>query len=65
MNCALRFSPRTALVVALYCLISLGVSAATGTLYGPLGRALGLGFGLGGALLGLVLAVSGWLGRRR
>jgi hypothetical protein len=65
MNCALRFSPRTALVVALYCLAGMAASAATGTLSAPLGRVLGLGFALGGALLGLVLAVAGWARRGR
>jgi hypothetical protein len=65
MNCALRFNPRVALVLALYCLAGLAASSAAGALSRPLGSLVGLGFGLGGALLGLALALLGWAGARR
>ncbi|MBF5045196.1 hypothetical protein FGE12_22520 [Aggregicoccus sp. 17bor-14] len=59
-----RFSPLTALPLALLLCVGALSSAALGTVSRPLGWVAGLGFGSAGALVGLGLALSGLVRQR-
>ena len=59
-----RFSPLTALPLALLLCIGALSSAALGTVSRPLGWVVGAGFGSAGALAGLALAGLGLVRQR-